>query len=200
MTIQNPEAVPIRLSTLGEFMLTTQQKATLKAAILAAGGGITAAYNAGASSQVADLCNAPSATAVWRTDAPVDAILDAIDFSRYTPNDAADSTVTYTNRALLAQTKQMNLQLMLQGRAALDCSRATIRASLRDAVIAVPTGTGGVATSPGGASGANVLAACTRFATFAEAALKGNNTTTGTTTAALLVFEGQISVQDIDSL
>lgn len=182
--------------------LTTQQKSTLKAAILAAGGDITAAYNAGASSQVADLCNAPinPAVLVWRTDAPVDAILDAIDFSKYTPNDSADNTATYTNRALLSQTKQMNLQLMLQGRASIDCSKPNIRASLRDAVIAVPTGAGGVVTSPGGASGANVLAACTRNATFAEAALKGASASTGAVSAFLLAFEGQISVVDIDNL
>lgn len=182
--------------------LTPQQKTTLKAALLAAGGDITAAYNAGASSQVADLCNAASnpAVSVWRTDAPVSAILDAIDFSKYTPNDPTDSTVLYTNRALLAQTKQMNLQLMLQGRESLNCSKANIRASLRDAVIAVPTGVGGAITSPGGANGATVMAACTRAATFAEAALKGASAHTGTVTAFLLDFEGQITVQDIDSL
>lgn len=182
--------------------LTTQQKAALKSAIVAAGGAITAAYNAGASSQVADLCNAASdpAVAVWRTDAPVSAILDAIDFSKYTPNDAADGTAVYTNRTLLAQTKQMNLQLMLRGRESLNCSKANIRASLRDAVIAVPTGVGGAVTSPGGASGATVMTACTRTATFAEAALRGASAQTGTVTAFLLDFEGQISVQDIDSL
>lgn len=182
--------------------LTTQQKATLKAAILADGGEITTAYNAGASSQVADLCNAIAVPTVfvWRTDAPVNAILDAVDFSKYTPNDAVDNTATYTNRALLAQTKQMNLQLMLQGRDSLNCSKANIRSSLRDAVIAVPTGLGGAATSPGGASGATVLAACTRPATFAEAALKGASAQTGTVVAFVLAFEGAVGTQDIDTL
>lgn len=180
--------------------LTTQQKTALKAAIIADGGAITTAYQQGASSQVANLCNAATAVSVWRTDAPVDAILDAVDFSRYTPNDPADGTAIYTNRTLLAQTKQINLQLMLQGRDSLDCSKLNIRSSLRDAVTAVPTGAGGNPTQPGGASGATVLAACTRNATFAEAALKGASAQTGSVTAFLLGFEGQIITSDIDGL
>lgn len=192
--------------------LTLQQQTVLKAAILAAGGPILAAWNAGQSDVVRQLCNvdASGPVAVWRTDAQVNAILDGIDFTKYTPNDApsigASDTAAvaagllYLNRSMNSQIKQINLQLMLQGRATIDASKTLIRAALRDAVTSVPTGTGGVNSSPGGSNGATALAACLRNATFAESALKGANATTGATTAALLSFEGQITTADIDQL
>lgn len=190
--------------------LTTQQKATLKAAILAAGGAITTAYQQGASAQVADLCNQPSSPAVkvWRTDTPSGEILDAIDWTRYTPNttpllaDTAAQAALFLNRAMLIQTKQMNLQTMTR-RDFLDCSKAGTRAGLSDAVINIPAGNSGAMVSAGGSSPdqwGNVAAVCQRTATFAEAALRGADATTNSQTAARLVFEGQISVQDIDSL
>jgi len=177
-------------------MLTPQQLSTLKTSVLA--DPTAAGYRtAGDSYSLKAWLDSASTTSVWRTDAPVAAIIDAINWANYTPNDAADATATYTNRALLAQTKQMNLQLMLQGRQTLDASKANLRAGLRDAVIQVPTGAAGAMTSPGGASGVNVLNVCTRIATRAEAALAGAPTQTGTVTASALTFEGQI---DSDSV
>lgn len=148
--------------------------------------------------------NGASGSNAWRTDAPVNAILDAINWGTYTPSDAiasADPTLTQqVGRLLAIQTKQMNLQLMVQGRDVLNCSRPNVRGGLRDAVIQVPSGAGGAATSPGGANGATVLAQCVRPATRAEVMLAAQSQasdTTGTTTARVLTFEGD--VQDVEA-
>lgn len=136
--------------------------------------------------------------AVWRTEAPVQAIFDAIDWSKYTPVDAADGTATFTNRLLVVQTKQMNLQNMLIGRDVVDATKANLRAGLRDAVIQLPAGAGGGLVTAGGTSAATVLAACTRRATRGEKVLVAQSgVTTGGTTAAIMGHEGAISYQDV---
>jgi len=125
---------------------------------------VAAARAAGADAEIARLYNLPAAPAfpVWRTDASVDAIIDSITWASYTPNDKVASTDTDPALSrkigwlLEIQVKQMNLQLMLQGRSSINCSKATLRAGLRDAVIQVPSGASGAATSPGGANGAAV--------------------------------------------
>lgn len=185
-------------------MLTANQLQTLKAAI--AGNPTWAALpnTWEGSVALASLLNTVASPAfmVWRTDSRVSSIIDAIDLSKYTPNDAPDGTATYTNRVLAAQTKQINLQLMLQGRDTLNTALVTVRSGLRDAVIAVPTGTGGALVSPGGASGAIVLAACTRMATEVEkilATAPQGSDTTGSTSARVMTFEGVVSVQDADT-
>lgn len=183
--------------------LTSAQNSAIKADILANADMNTLPNNSDGSFEIARLYNLPAnpTFSVWRTDAPVSAILDAINWSLYTPNDAPDNTSTYTNRALNIQTKQMNLQNMVIGRDRLDCNKVNIRAGLRDAVIAVPAGAGGAAVSPGGASGATVLNNCTRNATRLEKllAVAGQaNDTTGTVTARVMGFEGTVSYQDID--
>lgn len=182
--------------------MTPAQLAVIKADIAAQPDMNTLPANSDGSYAIAALYNKPSSTTVWRTDAPVSAILDAINWSLYTPNDAPDNTATYTNRALNIQTKQMNLQNMIQGRDRLDCSKVNIRAGLRDAVTAVPAGTGGASVSPGGASGVTVLNNCTRLATRLEALLAAasqGSDTTGTVTARVMTFEGSVGYQDIDA-
>lgn len=181
--------------------LTPAQLVALRADILADGVlnqiprnddgfiAIAAAYNALASPDFL----------VWGTNVPVSAILDAITWSAYTPNDTPDATVTFTNRALVVQTKQMNLQTMLQGRQSIDASKANIRAGLRDAVVAIPAGAAGASVVAGGASGATVLAACTRKATRAEKFFNAGSATTGGTTANLLGNEGLLSMSDVSS-
>ena len=145
---------------------------------------------------IAAYYNTVTATDIWRTDAPVDAILDSIDWSKYTPADAADTTVIFTNRMLAIQTKQMNLQNMIIGRDFLNTAKPNIRAGLRDAVIAVPAGVSGASVSPGGPGGATVLAICLRKATNVEVVLSTTtNGTTGPTTARVPVYtESAVSV------
>lgn len=187
--------------------LSPSQLQTLKNAINA--NPTWSAYPMGSDGYFA-LAKVLNATAVptfvvWRTDAPVANIIDSITWANYTPNDAVGSSDTdpllsrKIGWLLTSQTKQMNLQLMLQGRDTLNCSKATLRAGLRDAVILVPTGTGGANTSPGGASGVTVLTACTRSATEAEKILAGPSEQTGTVTANVLGFEGALTAQDVEA-
>jgi hypothetical protein len=183
--------------------MTPEQLAIIKADIAASADMNTLPNNSDGSFEIARLYNLPASPtfSVWRTDASVDAIMDAINFSLYTPNDAPDNTATYTNRALNIQTKQINLQLMTQGRTTLNCAKVNIRGGLRDAVIQVPSGASGAMTAPGGASGATVLNNCTRPATRLEkllAAASQGSDTTGTVAARVMGFEGYVSYQDID--
>lgn len=187
--------------------LTTAQKQALKTAINE--NPVWAAYPQN-SDGYADLAAVLNVTAnpsfsVWRSEVPVTNIIDAVTWANYTPNDAVGGSDTdpllsrKIGWLLTAQTKQMNLQLMLQGRQTLNCSKATLRAGLRDAVILVPTGAGGANTSPGGASGVNVLNACTRNATEGEKILAGAAEQTGTVTANVLGFEGSLSGADVQA-
>lgn len=180
-------------------MLTNTQLQALKADIAADPAFAGKPLTSGAAYEIAEAYKADSGQKVWRTDAPVSSIIDAINWTSYTPNDAPDNTATYTNRALLAQTKQMNLQLMLQGRQSINASLANLRAGLRDAVIQVPTGAGGAMTAPGGASGATVMTVCTRNANRAENLFAAPSQTTGTVSAKVLTFEGYITSEDVQA-
>ncbi len=186
--------------------LTPAQSATLKAAIDANPTWAAFPLDGDGPFDLAALLNAPASPPfpVWRTDAPVNSIIDAINWSAYTPADAiASSDPALTQQAarlLTIQTKQMNLQLMLQGRESINCSRPNVRAGLRDAVIQIPSGANGANTSPGGASGATVLGVCTRNATEAEkilAAASQASDTTGGVTARVMGWEGQLSASDV---
>ncbi|MDO9313388.1 MAG: hypothetical protein Q7T97_02445 [Burkholderiaceae bacterium] len=181
--------------------MTPAQLQTLKAAINADPVLLAFPNNSDGAFAIAAAVNLPASPAVnvWRTEAPVADIIDAINWAQYTPVDVVDATSIYTNRLLAIQTKQMNLQMNLQGRESVNASKVNIRAGLRDAVIAVPAGAGGAAVSPGGASGVNVLNACVRNALRVEAILAGADATTGTVTAKLLVFEGSVNYQDIEA-
>lgn len=148
---------------------------------------------------IADLLNAPSNPAVmfWDTRASVQALLNAIDFSKYTQTDAIDSTVLQTNRLIAVQTKQMNIQNMTLGRESLDMSKATTRASLRDAVIQISSGTSGGLVTAAGTSGANLMNAGLRVGTRLEAILASGTAQTGGVTASLFGYEGSINYQEV---
>jgi hypothetical protein len=177
------------------------QQAAIKADILASNDMNTFPLNGDGAYLIANLYNVPASPTfnVWRTDVPVNDILDAIDFSKYTPVDAPELTGIYTARALAIQTKQMNLQMMLQGRDTLNAGKTNVRNGLRDAVIALPAGTSGASVTAGGASGANVMNACIRPATRLEKLLASAPVTTGGVSAGVLSFEGQVSYQDIEA-
>ena len=179
--------------------LTAAQKATLKADITADAVLGVMPNNSDTAIEIAAAYNlqASPVFTVWQTRAPAQAIFDAITWASFTPTDAADATVIFTNRSMVINIKQMNLQNMLVGRDFVDCSRANVRAGLRDAVIALPAGAAGAAVSAGGASGVTVMTACTRTATRAEKVLAVGSATTGTVLANLLTFEGNLSPQDV---
>lgn len=181
--------------------LTTAQAQTLNAAILAAPDLSAIPNTVDGAYEVARLLNLPSSPVVnaWATNAPVAAVLDAVNWAQYTPSDTIDGTAAYTNRLLAIQTKQMNLQNMLVGRDTLDASKANVRAGLRDAVTGVPAGAAGGNVNPGGANGITVLNALLRNTTRGEAILAAGEATTGAVTAKLLGYEGALSYQDIEA-
>jgi hypothetical protein len=180
--------------------LTPEQIPTLKAAIAAnTDPEFVALRDAGATGAMAAWYNlaADPVHAVWGTAVPVNTLTDAIDFSAYTPNGTIDGTGQMTNRLLAAQTKQINLQLMLQGQSALNCSRARVRTGLLDAVTGLPTGNGGAIVSAAGADGARLVNAMTRSATRGEQLFTQAATQTGTVSAFRLTFEGDIGNTDV---
>jgi hypothetical protein len=179
--------------------LTTQQLSAIKADIAASGDMNTLPANSDGDFEIARLYNLPSTTDVWRTNVRTSEIFDAITWANFTPQDAADATATYTNRILSVQTKQMNLQNMLSGRETIDASKANVRGGLRDALIQLPTGSGGAMLSAGGASGVTVLAACVRKANRIEKLLASAPVTTSTVSAGVMGFEGTIGYQDIQA-
>lgn len=179
--------------------LTTTQLQTLRAAILSSSDLNSYPSNSDGAFEIARLLNLTSSPVVmvWKTDTKVSDILDAINWPSYTPTDVPDLTTAYTNRLLAVQTKQMNLQNMLIGRETIDTSKANIRSGLRDAVIQLPTGPSGSLVTAAGVGGSNVLNACTRQARRVEVILAGAPATTGSVTAKLLEFEGEINYQDV---
>ena len=183
-----------------------QQIAAIKAAIAADPVLAGASASDDGSDLIAKAFNVVGATDVWRTDAPVDSIYDSIDWTKYTPttvpalSDLPAASAWFLNQCATINIKQMNLQNMLFGRVTLNCSRAGIRAGLRDAVIALPAGTAGAPVSAGGSGGVNVLAVCVRKATRLEALLAAAVATTGPTSANVLVFEGAVSYAEISAV
>ena len=194
--------------------LTPAQLTTLKAAILAETDPEFVGYRTnGQTGLMAEWLSRDSSPAVmvWRTDASTIDILDAIDSTKFTPS----ATITGTEvEPLLSRKrgwidevniKQMVIQNMLAFRATINAAKPSVRASLRDAVIQLPTGAldgngkPGL-TSAGGVSGANVLAACVRVGNRLEVLLAAQSQasdTTGSTTARVMTFEGSISGDDI---
>lgn len=186
--------------------LSPAQITTLRAAVFA-DPTAAALLAAGNPSGLRDYLNASGGATAWATSANVGNLLDAVAWVNYTPNDAvagADTDPLLTRKIgwlLTIQVKQMNLQLMLQGRDTINCARPNVRAGLRDAVVQVPSGANGAYTSPGGANGSTLLANCTRPASRAEVVFaqpaQGSDTT-GATTARVLTWEGAVS--DVESV
>lgn len=180
--------------------MTPSQLSTLKAAILA--DPVLSAFPSGSDGAfgLAAALNQPAspAFAVWAL-VSVESVYDAISWDKFTPTDAPDTTQIYMNRLLAIQTKQMNLQNMLVGRESIDGRKANVRAGLRDAVIALPSGVAGASVTAGGASGSTVLTMLTRNATLAEKILVTSSPTTGNVTAGLMGFEGSVSYQDVEA-
>ena len=186
--------------------LTTAQYASLRAAIQA--DPVLNAIPIGGDGDI-DIANAFNALAspdffVWRPDVPVREIMDTFNFAAFTPADSmpesqVDSAAIqrYSARLLAIQTKQMNLQLMLQGRETVDASLPNFRAGLRDALVGVPAGANGAGVAVAGANAGNALNACTRKGTRAEKLFAGSNATTGAVTAALMNVTGPISAADV---
>jgi hypothetical protein len=185
--------------------LTGPQLQTLAAAI-AADGVLNALPKEYASSQqVADAFNAAASPDywVWSTSVDVGTIYDAVNWSNFTPNDTPDNTVTYQNRSMLVQIKQVNLQLILQGQSVLNASRPNVRNGLSDATQNLPTGNNG---NPRTAGWNNIAAALRRRATRAEklyatpatgAGNDGLSARGSTANPDNLTYQGAITYEDV---
>ena len=186
-------------------MLTLAQYTTLKNYILNDPGLSTIPNNEDGDYAIAiELNNLASPQYdVWNTETPVTSIVDAVDFSKYTPNDTIPTDTqlnvdVWRARAQAATIKRDNLWAILDvTNGTINAAKSNVRAGLRDAVISVPTGAGGAATAPGGASGVNVLNACVRPAKLIEKVLATGQATTGSVTANLMGYVGEISNSDV---
>lgn len=173
-------------------MMTPSQLATLKAGILA--DPTTAGYiGAGTPGYCVAYLNGDSTFVVWQARTSVEKIMDAIVWANLTPSDAPDGTALWTNRNLQCQSKQLNLQTILQGRTLIDGRNANVRAGLQDALTGLPAGAGGATIAAGWV---NVKPVLQRFATRAEVLFSSG---TGTSAApGALTWEGWVSNNDIN--
>lgn len=107
---------------------------------------------------VAAYYNADSATYVWMPDASRSKIVSAIVAKNLTQADLPDGTVIYTNRVLVCQSRQMNLDFLLPPTVdTLPGNDLGFRQSLQDALIDVPAGPGGALLDAGWVAVRNVL-------------------------------------------
>jgi hypothetical protein len=181
--------------------LTPEQLAALKADILADPVLAAKPNNGDGNLDVAAAYNLAAAPAfyVWDRAASVAAILNGLNYANFTPNDAPNQATevagqTWENRAMLVQIKQINLQMMLQGRESFDATRVNNRTGLQDATENVPTGNNGNNRTGGWP---NILPVLSRACTRAE---KLFATGTGTQAVpAVAAFEGQVSPQDVET-
>ena len=176
--------------------MTPEQYAILND--LAAADPVAQAYvtDAGADDQaLADWLNAATTKYIWRTYTPGDDVYDAITWANLTPADAPDGTALWTNRALMCQAKQINLQIMLQGKERIATAKATTRAGLSDALLNVPSGASGATQSAGWATVKSVIS---RIGTRAEIALAtGAGTQASPSTPA---WEGILSASEASTV
>ena len=175
--------------------MTPAQLQTLKTAVLA--DQILSAVGRN-DTELARLLNLPSSTYVWRSTTPADEVADAILWDRLTPADAPDGTAIQTNRLLLCQAKQMNLQVLLQGRDSIGTGRANLRAGLTDALLNVPSGVGGATVDAGWLGAGRVKATIARLATVAEKVFANGTGTSGN--PAGLGWEGTVTIADIGEM
>lgn len=184
--------------------LTTQQKATLKADILASPAA-NALYESGDLSGLATYYNAIAAPAfyVFRTSIPTSEIFDGVVWANFTPSDAVPTDTVLNNaifqsRQLACQTKQMNLQTMLSGREAIDGSKANVRAGLQDALTNIPSGNSGALRAAGWVTLRDAVLA--RTATRLEQLFATGGNGQAASTAATLVVEGAIAYTEFVGL
>lgn len=177
-------------------MLTETQIATLRAVVLAE-SSLDTARATGDDYAIAAWCNANASPAyqVWNTQTATQAIADSVTWSNLTPLDAADGTTTFTNRALVAQAKQLNLQIFLQGREFLSTGKPNIRSGLQDSLTNLPTGASGALISGGWATVKNVIQRPARNAEKILASGSGTSASPST-----LTFEGLVTPDEASLL
>jgi len=176
-------------------MLSTTQLATVRTYVESDqvlsqlpkdGNGFTVVMNALNSNPAVDFF-------CWNDTAFVSNIYDAIIWSNLTPAQTADGTAIYTNRALICQAKQINLQIMLQGKEYINAEKQNIRAGLHDALMSVPSKVDG---SVQGAGWAAVQAALQRKTNLLEkifAIGEGSNASPATLTVKGIITMDEVT-------
>ena len=138
--------------------MTPEQLIVLKAAILAETDPVfVAARSTRNDMAIAAFYNQPNNPAfyVWKSSVPIDDIFDTINWALLTPADvpsAADSVQlieTQINRGLVCQSKQINLQILLQGRTQINATKLRVRQALTDSLQGIPSGASGAAQDAG---------------------------------------------------
>ena len=147
--------------------MTPAQITILRAAIFA-DGTASPLLSAGNLSGLLGWLNGASAFTVWRSTTSASDIMDAITWANFTPSDVPTGDAVALQREYRCQGKQLNLQILLQGRESLPTGRANIRNGLSDALVNVPAGTDGAMLDAGWLGAGKVKAAISRLATNAE--------------------------------
>lgn len=185
-------------------MLTAPQLAILKDAILAELDPTVVIARTPATRDdrvIAAFYNQPSTFYVWKSSVDTEAIFDAIDWAKLTVADlasVADSaqvSSAQTNWHLACQGKQINLQIVLQGRATINATRLKTRQMLTDALHNLPSGAGGALQDAGWTPVKQTLY---RAATRGEALYATGTGTTGV--PGLLAFEGAVTLDDVSTV
>lgn len=182
-------------------MLTPEQLATLKAAILAeTDPTFVAARTEGNNATMAAFyaADANPAFYVWRSVVNTDDVFDAISWASLTPvdipnvADSAQLAAAQTTRALICQAKQINLQILLQGRQTINATKLRVRQALTDSLQNVPAG---VAGAPLDAGWTQVKATLYRSVNRGERLFATGTGTTGV--PGLAGWEGVITRDDV---
>lgn len=186
-------------------MLTTAQYQTLKTFLLNNAPYNTINNDEDGDFAIRDLLNAIASPAfkVWNPETPVTEVLESVDFSKYTPNDAipTDTQLNVEVWKARAQSAHIKLDVLWSildvNNGFVNASKTKIRDSLRDATVGVKTGASGASTAPGGANAIDIMIACTRNARVIEQVLNTGNQTTGAVTAAIMGYVGDITKEDV---
>lgn len=178
-------------------ILTTAQKTALKSFVQADPVLSLLPPNSDSYFTIAAALNVEAAGpwVVWRVTTAIDSIRNAIDWAKMTPAQAPDSTALQTNKYLLAQAKQINLNNLLTGSSTVVPSgQANLRAAFQDCLTQLPTKADGTNQPAGWTAVQTVMQ---RNATIAEKIL---STGTGTAVSpADLGWEGKLSTSDVQA-
>ena len=123
------------------MILTAQQNTTLKNFIAADPVLSTFPANGDGDFEIATRLNqlASPAFQVWNSKVQANDIYDAIIWANLTPAQANDGSQAWLNRTMLCQSKQINIQTLLQGREIINAAKANLRAGLQDSLTAIPS-------------------------------------------------------------
>ncbi len=173
------------------MFLTQPQLATLKTAIAAeTDPAFVVMRAAGATQEMANFFNANSAEYVWATSTLTSEVFNVVNWKRMTPEASADETQGYANRAMVATTQLISLNILLN-QSRIESNRLSIRTGIKDALSNLPTRPDNTNNWKWSAGGSAALDVMKRLTTKAESLY---TVTVGTQVSpADLVIEGNLN-------